>query len=277
MAWALEQDIPARPKLVLVSLSNHANHTDGYCWLKAETIASEAACKKRSVYRFVGDLIRNGYVRKAQRRGHDGKQRANDYWLIMNRPPAEWVAVGPVEDENEIEESSAVDDGEAQDVAVPGVRDAPGEMPPPGVVAKHPAVSCGTPGPGDSACTHTDTAEPSKTKSSDARATGYVPRGYQPPPPPPPEPVGSVVGHAGEQIFVYDATPAYEAWATFRAKRNGINRWHMTTTKVVDGKTRYGWYFPSLYPPKAPDNTGTDPPDQSQATRDAINQLGRTG
>ena len=60
VAWALDQDLPARPKLVLVSIANHASHTDGYCWLKAETIAQEAACTPRSVYTYIGGLVRTG-------------------------------------------------------------------------------------------------------------------------------------------------------------------------------------------------------------------------
>ena len=83
VAWALDQDLPARPKLVLVAIANHADHTNGYCWLKAETIAREASCSPRSVYNFVGALVRNGYMRKALRKGEDGKQRANDYWIMF--------------------------------------------------------------------------------------------------------------------------------------------------------------------------------------------------
>ena len=72
VAWVLDrEELPARPKLVLVAIANHANHTDGYCWLKAETIAKEAACSPRAVFNFVGALIRNGYLRKAPARGAD--------------------------------------------------------------------------------------------------------------------------------------------------------------------------------------------------------------
>src|SRR3990167_3798215 len=91
MGWALDQpDIPGRPKLVLVAIANHADHTDGYCWLKAETIAREASCTPRSVFRFIGALIRNGYLRRAPRRGPDGKQRANDYWILFHREETAW-------------------------------------------------------------------------------------------------------------------------------------------------------------------------------------------
>src|SRR5690349_3688223 len=107
VAWALDQDLPARPKLVLVSIANHANHTDGYCWLKVETIAAEASCSERAVYNFIGDLIRNGFIRKAPRKGEDGKQRANDYWILINRPAAEWLKVGA-------DDASDADEAEAQ-------------------------------------------------------------------------------------------------------------------------------------------------------------------
>jgi Helix-turn-helix domain len=92
VAWALEQDIPARPKLVLVALANHADHVDGYCWLRAETIANEGACQVRSVPRFVDALVHHGYVKKQQRRGDDGRQRANDYWLLFAENKIPWSA-----------------------------------------------------------------------------------------------------------------------------------------------------------------------------------------
>lgn len=278
VAWALEQeDIPARPKLVLVSLANHANHVDGYCWLKAETIAAEASCKKRSVYRFVGDLIRNGYVRKEHRRGDDGKQRANDYWLTFNREPTKWVSIGAPEGED-----SATDDDESETQDVVGETEPGASLSPgPGVVPQHPAegdeIPSLSPGPGDSAGTHKDSAEPSKIKPEEGRAPGYVPRAYHPPPPPPPQPVGSIAGAKAEMIFVFDGTPAYEAWARQQARKNGINKWHCLTTKVVDGQQRRGWYFPTLFPPKANNNSGSDPPSDSLATEEELNQFGKTG
>ena len=259
VAWALEQDLPARPKLVLVSIANHANHVDGYCWLKAETIASEAACKPRSVYRFVGDLIRNGFIRKAPKRGDDGRQRANDYWILFQREPAAWVAVGaagdPADDECD-------DENVSQDVVSPTDSLSCGESASPcdsGVslepVDMH-ALSCG---PTDSGVSHIDSAEPSKTKPKDgAPASGYRPRAYAPPPAPKLQPVAEII--TKNEIFVYVGTPAYDAWCAVMVKRHRVNHWRLHITKMIDGKARQGWYFPSLYPPST-----ADPPKESAA------------
>ena len=285
VAWALDQDLPARPKLVLVSIANHANHTDGYCWLKAETIAGEAACTPRSVYRFVGGLVRNGYLRKALKKGDDGKQRANDYWMLFNREDAAWdwgALLGDGRDTDEPQDANqeapqedapdqAVENIETQDVALPHDTVSPGDDAAPvesEPVDKH-VLSCG---PGDSTFTRKNTAEPSKTNPLDARARGAVPRTYRPPPPEPPQPVGSIVGRQAELIFVYEYTRAYEAWAKVKAAENGINHWHMVVTKVVDGRARSGWYFPTLFPPEKP-----PPSEHSLASESELDQFAKTG
>lgn len=279
VAWALDQDLPARPKLVLVSIANHASHTDGYCWLKAETIAGEASCSPRAVYNFIGDLIRNGYIRKAPRRGDDGKQRANDYWILFNREPAQWVgdraAVEP-EDAGEAAEDEPQDDVDRMHGvhAVSEPDQAPSEP-----VEKH----AGAVGPYAPGCSHTD-AEPSKTKPNEnptnsIRMDGVragVPRGYRPPPPQPiaaktegdpPDPM---------RFFVYEGTPAFDAWAKRKARESGLAKWHRTTTKVVDGKQRVGWYFPTLFPTGA-DSNATGPPATPSLTEDDLDALGKTG
>jgi hypothetical protein len=269
VAWALDQDLPARPKLVLVSIANHANHTDGYCWLKVETIASEASCSPRAVFNFIAALIRNGYIRKSPRRGDDGKQRANDYWILLARAEAKWITTGA-------DEPSDTEDAEPQDVVEPHARGAVGETVenPPEKPVDIPVGACGPTAPGFS---HKDSAEPSKPKPEEARAAGYVPRGYRPPPEPKPHPVGSIAGAKAELIFVFDGTPAYEAWARHQARKNGTAKWHLTTTKVVNGEAKRGWYFPTLFPPKADNNSGSDPPKGGLATEEEINQFGQTG
>ena len=260
VAWALDQDLPARPKLVLVSIANHANHTDGYCWLRADTIAAEAACKPRSVFRFVGDLIRNGYIRKESKRSDDGRQRANDYWILLDRAPAAWIAVGSAEELSEDEQGD--DENVSQDVVSQTVSLSCGEDATPcdsGVslepVEKH-ALSCG---PTDSGVSHIDSAEPSKTKPKEgARPSAYRPRAYAPPPPPKLQPVAEVI--TKNEIFVYVGTPAYDAWCAVMAKQHRVSHWRLHITKIIDGKARQGWYFASLYPPST-----ADPPKESAA------------
>jgi hypothetical protein len=264
VGWALEQDLPARPKLVLVSLCNHADHRTGYCWLKAETIADEASCSPRAVFNFIGDLIRNGYVRKAARRGDDGKQRANDYWILFDREAVKWTSdrsAGRDADAEDTTEIDAAEDDPPQDVVPPHAPGAVGEEAPP--TAPEPVdMRAGAVGPHAPACSHTDPAEPSKTNPKSAReGFGAPPRSYRPPPPPQPVAQGAIVGST-ERIFVIRGTPAWDAWMVERKRKTGIGS-APTTRHVVNGSMREGWFFPTLFPPDA-----TGPPKATELTDD---------
>lgn len=260
VAWALEQqdELPATVKLVLVAICNHANHIDGYCWLDTQTIADEAACVPRSVYRFVGALVRNGYIRKEKRRGADGKQRANDYWVLLNRPKAKWdwsagLHDGEHEDGETGEEIATADASAESDTTTScdGVTQTTvGELAEksPGKPVEKPSES---PRPGDIGVAARESLEPSKTKPKESLRHDFsgAPRGYRPLPAPAPQPLGAVVNEA-KQIFVYEGTRAWEAWAAFKTRERGV-RWTLSTTAIIDGKPRHGWWFPSLFPPKA--------------------------
>lgn len=256
VAWALDQELPARPKLVLVAIANHANHTDGYCWLKAETIGREASCTARSVYNFIGALVRNGFIRKALRRGEDGKQRANDYWIIFDREDRPWEspASGEApEGEYEADENASAED-RPQDVVEPSEQDSLGEKAEQSErhdsrqAAEIPAGSCG---PHEATFTRKESLEPSNSNpKKDAREEtprAYRPRTYKPPPP---QPLGAVVAdREAKMIFVFAGTRAWDAWVKCKRKETGVTCWNLTTTAIIDGRQRTGWWFPSLFPP----------------------------
>lgn len=253
VAWAIEQTIPAGPKLVLISIANHANHTDGYCWLKAETIAAEASCTARGVYRIIAALIRNGYIRKERRRSENGKQRATDYWILFGRLEASWDWGKGVESEDERETQDVVGEDEQDDPV------SLGDDPLCDAVDKQ-FESCG---PSDSGRPPIRIAEPSKIKpEKDARErTVMPPRRYQPPPP---QPLGAVVADKkAKQIFVYEGTRAWDAWIAFKRRTSGVPSWNLSTTVVVDGKPRRGWFFATLFPPQS-----TGPPSPAQSDSD---------
>jgi hypothetical protein len=271
VAWVLDrEELPARPKLVLVAIANHANHTDGYCWLKAETIAKEAACSPRAVFNFVGALIRNGYIRKAPARGADGKQRANDYWIMFNRADGPWIkdAGAPADDEDPIEnddetiEIDSVDvESDPQDAVEPHARRASG-APVENSPENQPQTAPCAVGPHAPACMHTDSDKPSKTNPEKAGARASMPRSYRPPPAAPLEPQGATTADgSGDFIFVWEGTDAYRAWKAVRERETG-RTWNGRMIK--DG--RWGWYFKTLFPPKqAPSASGQpvdaiDPP-----------------
>jgi hypothetical protein len=269
VAWALEQNIPARPKLVLVAIANHADHTDGYCWLRAETIASEAACSPRGVFNFVGDLIRNGYLRKQQRKGDDNKQRANDYWILFHREAAEWIkdrAPGEPDDD---------DVGDA-DTTTSGEPDAPGAC---GSACGQDAVvlvenAPGAVGPHAPACSRKDSEEPSKTnlqRTEPEASFARAPRSYAPPPVAP-EIQGATHKQTNERVFVIKGTRAWDAWMAYRRdveRKNGCNTYRQHIEGVGH---REGWDFPSLFPPRRETGqesgeqaSGADPPSQKPA------------
>jgi hypothetical protein len=261
VGWALDQDLPARPKLVLVSICNHADNRTGYCWLKAETIAEEASCSPRAVFNFISDLIRNGFIRKAPKRGDDGKQRANDYWILFDRDPdLKWSssrAPGREADGEDITDADVSDSDPPQDVVVPHAPGAVGETDATDAPTA-PEMHAGAVGPHAPACSHTDIAEPSKTNPKSARkAFAAPPRSYRPPPPPQPAAQGAIVGST-ERIFVIKGTRAWEAWMVRRLKTHGMAS-APTTRHTVDGRLREGWFFPTLFPPDA-----TGPPKEAE-------------
>jgi hypothetical protein len=169
VAWALEQDIPARPKLVLISLANHADHVDGYCWLRAETIAREGACQVRSVPRFVDALVAHGYVKKQQRRGDDGRQRANDYWLLFAENKILWTARrrGDDEDGEDTTDSGPTDSLSGGDESAIHAENGAG-------------MSRESVRPTDSGVSHKNIDEPSKTNLQDAALRSTALRSYEP-------------------------------------------------------------------------------------------------
>lgn len=278
VAWALEQDLPQGPKLVLVSIANHADHTTGYCWLKAETIAQEASCSPRSVWRYVGGLVRNGYIRKAQRKGEHGKQRANDYWLMFGRESKEWDWLmqleGAEQDEVEIGPETPPDDPPSeetppQDVVEPYANLAHGENAQPcdSIGTRQPVdIPRESLGPCATAGTRKSLIEPSESnpKKTRARASpSYVPRNYRPPPPSPSDPMGAIIAdREAKMIFVFANSTAYEAWAKHKAAEKGFSTWNLVTTAIIDGESKRGWWFPSLFPPVAKSEIAS-PPTQS--------------
>lgn len=264
VAWALEQDLPARPKLVLVSIANHANHTDGYCWLKAETIAGEAACTSRSVYRFIGGLVRNGYLRKAPRKGEDGKQRANDYWIIFNREPADWDwgagldedGVDPIADDDAVEDATTTTSSNVADLPQEPISHGEGTSP---TVSEPVDMHAVSHGPYDSGVSRKRIDEPSKTNPKGpalGAAASAGMRGYRPPPP---QPIGAVVEGAKQQIFVFEGSKAWKAWIDHIRRTEGRS-WSLTSRACIDGQWRTGWWWPSLFPPAGQPSAGTGPP-----------------
>ncbi len=279
MGWALDQDLPPRPKLVLVSIGNHANASDGYCWLRAETIAAESSCSVRSVYRTIGALMRNGYLRREKRKGADGKQRSNDYWILFNREPDAWDwRKGLAEDGRDDTEFDEPTDAETHGSE---------ELDPQDVVEDE---TCDEQvlarGPHDAECTEyppteqqlaagptamrgavKNLEEPSKSNPENVGIKKRTPREYKPPPPRAPPPMGATtLDGTGQFIFVFVGTPAFEAWKRVKETETG-RPWNQQTTK----NGRWGWYFPTLFPPQA------QPPPSELMTAQDVKEFEKIG
>lgn len=101
LAWAMDQPIPAQPKLVLMALANHAEHETGHVHFDASTIAREASIVEKSLWRYLGALERNGYLAKDE---HNGASK-RDYWLQFDLDLARswsWTAQDRADAEEEM-------------------------------------------------------------------------------------------------------------------------------------------------------------------------------
>ncbi len=56
MTWAVEQELPAMQKIVLLMLANRTNHDTGLCFPSHDTLAKECGMDKRSVIRQIEKL-----------------------------------------------------------------------------------------------------------------------------------------------------------------------------------------------------------------------------
>lgn len=86
-AWAIDQPLPGKAKLVLLALANHADHTTGQVHFDASLIAREASIAVPSLWRYLGALERNGYLAHDERRGKSDADK-RDYWLALDRDPS---------------------------------------------------------------------------------------------------------------------------------------------------------------------------------------------
>lgn len=78
MTWAVEQDLPALQKLVLLMLANCSNHHTGQCNPSHDRLAKECGMSKDSVKRAISELAEKGYL-EIQRKVKDGVNLPNQY------------------------------------------------------------------------------------------------------------------------------------------------------------------------------------------------------
>lgn len=81
--WAMEQDIPPGPKLVLIMIADWYNKQHNYAWPKHSELAERTGYGVSTVKRHIEWLIKYGLVKK-EKQFWQGSQRANRYYLNLS-------------------------------------------------------------------------------------------------------------------------------------------------------------------------------------------------
>ena len=98
VAWALKQDLPAIPKMVLITLADHHNGETNQCNPSVRRICSMAGVTQRTVEHHIVQLKSLGYLTVTEVRRPDRSRTSNQYNLLLdgvpNAPGGELAAPG---------------------------------------------------------------------------------------------------------------------------------------------------------------------------------------
>lgn len=83
MNWAWGVELAPAMKLVLLKLADRADD-DGKCWPGMDVVAEACGVSERSVMRYIQQFEQMGLVRIDRRKGEDGRQKTNIYWLNLD-------------------------------------------------------------------------------------------------------------------------------------------------------------------------------------------------
>jgi hypothetical protein len=111
LSWAIEQDLPSKPKLVLILLANIAN-PNGCCFFEPGPLARQAGTSVGGLWAYLAALERNEFINKTVRKTKRGEER--DYWLAFGRAPGQpWLRAAS--DAAEAASEPASDDDDSED------------------------------------------------------------------------------------------------------------------------------------------------------------------
>lgn len=82
MAWAVQQDLPMREKMVLVMLANYASNERGDCYPSINALSKDCGAGKDTIIRAIKTLEEGGYL-SINRRQQEGVNLPNTYTLNM--------------------------------------------------------------------------------------------------------------------------------------------------------------------------------------------------
>lgn len=82
MAWAVQQELPMREKMVLLMLANYASNERGDCYPSISVLAKDCGAGKDTIIRAIKTLEDDGYL-TIKRRQQEGVNLPNTYTLNM--------------------------------------------------------------------------------------------------------------------------------------------------------------------------------------------------
>lgn len=85
MGWAFKQDVEPGPKLVLLSLADHANGHTRLCIPGQKAIAEQCSMSVRTVQRHLETLEERGLIRREARMRGEGRGRTSDRYYLNDQ------------------------------------------------------------------------------------------------------------------------------------------------------------------------------------------------
>lgn len=243
--WAYRQKIPIKPKFVLAALADQTDERTGrVCYGKTDMayLADKCSIPERSLYRYLGALIRNDYLIR-----ESGKAlgQASVYWLRLDRELAVSLSEWQWKSTEDLEED------EPQDIAVGSAILAEGE-----VVENLPA----DPKMAEGVC-HAmavgvrhkvaDQESTEERKNANARKCAKNNFGFLRK-----EQdieredlaIKAAAQKAAAKFFVIEDSRAWRAWCDYR-RAHGLPGSLPTCNGQGEHVNRRGWWMPSLFPP----------------------------
>jgi hypothetical protein len=113
VGWAFRQQLPPKPKILLLTLADQTDERTGkVCYGKTDAahLAAKSSISKPSFFRYMTALVRNGYAR---RNSGQAKGQQNEYFLCLDRAPSE---IGQWQWGKDLEAEASTDADEPQDI-----------------------------------------------------------------------------------------------------------------------------------------------------------------
>lgn len=233
--WAWEQNLPDRPKFVLVTLADQADSRTGHvCYQRTDAtfFVEKTGISERSFYRCIAALARHGYLLRESGRG---RGRDAQYWLCLNREPTlleawSWGISGineesePISEEpQDVDESATVADQESEGLICQTEHGSPPSLAEQKILdsPKIPATANGKGKSGFSS--QAQALDRAKTQQNESKVAG--------------------------KIFVIEGTRAWTAWCDHRRSQGKPVNFSYRGEGEYAGKT--GRHFETLFPPKS--------------------------